>query len=445
MTLQELREKRASLIKSAQEIRAMALTDSRELTDDEVAKIKELLDGAGAAEGAMAAAEESEASRAAVTQKLAAGVASLKALEQRVTRPTSCRIEIPHGRKELRAFKGPDARRNAYVAFKWFRAALFGDTAANRWLQDHDQRVAVTTDNALGGVLVPEVLETAIIDLREEYGSFRKNAKVRTMTSDTFTSPRRVSGLTAYWEGETDSATESDKGWDSVKLSAKKMRVLTKLSTEMEEDSAINIIDDLTQEIAYAFAYKEDLAGWNGDGTSTYGGVLGVAGRLVTGLTGYISASSGHDTFAEIDSTDLYKAIAALPKYARAGAKWYCNSVCEGAVFNRLQMAGGGNTADNLAGPAQPKYLGYPIEVCQALTASAVLPTTAITGAMLYFGDLAMAASLGDRKGVTLAVARELYMANDEIGIYGRQRLDINVHDVGSTSAAGPLVALVAA
>jgi hypothetical protein len=41
------------------------------------------------------------------------------------------------------------------------------------------------------------------------------------------------------------------------------------------EDAIISIADDLAEEIVYAFSLKEDQCGFIGDGTSTYGGIVG--------------------------------------------------------------------------------------------------------------------------------------------------------------------------
>jgi HK97 family phage major capsid protein len=58
------------------------------------------------------------------------------------------------------------------------------------------------------------------------------------------------------------------------------------------------------------------------------------------------------------------------------------------------------------------------------------------------FGDLSLAATLGDRRQITVGLSQDRYFVEDQIGIKATQRYDINVHDLGDTSDAGPLVAL---
>ena len=102
------------------------------------------------------------------------------------------------------------------------------------------------------------------------------------MASDTRTDPRRVGGLLPYFVGESTAGTQSTKNWNQVRLTAKKLMVLTKFSNELNEDSILNVADDLSSEIAYAFAFKEDDCGFNGDATqSTYGGIVGARKALL--------------------------------------------------------------------------------------------------------------------------------------------------------------------
>jgi HK97 family phage major capsid protein len=132
--------------------------------------------------------------------------------------------------------------------------------------------------------------------------------------------------------------------------------------------------------------------------------------------------------------------MAALPAYALSNAKWYCSQPAFSLVFERLVAAGGGNTIDTMAGPAQYRYLGYPIVISQKM------PTS--TGdlsdvAMILFGDLRAACIMGDRRGFRFLTSNERYMEYDQIGLLGVERFDIVVHSLGDGTTAGPIVALV--
>jgi HK97 family phage major capsid protein len=66
---------------------------------------------------------------------------------------------------------------------------------------------------------------------------------------------------------------------------------------------------------------------------------------------------------------------------------------------------------------------------------------TSTTGIIL-FGNLSMAAVMGTRRELTIETSNQVAWTTDQIAIKGSQRFDINVHDTGSASVAGPVVAL---
>jgi HK97 family phage major capsid protein len=346
----------------------------------------------------------------------------------------------------LKAFKGDDAEDNAYRSGMFIRATLMGDEGARAWCKEHGVAIVKAQSegvNTAGGFLVPTQFEQAVIDLREEYGVFRMQCKVVPMGSDSMTIPRRSGGIQAYFVGENQQITESQKSWDQVQLVAKKIGALARMSTELAEDAVINIADDLAQEMAYAFAVLEDACGWNGDGTATYGGIVGARTKIVDGThtASAIDAISGHDTFAEIDAVDLSNVMGALPKYAERGAKWYTSQPGWAVVFQRLIQAAGGTTMSELTG-GKPKrsYLGYEVVIDQTLP---TILTAQNNVAMLFFGDLSLAARLGERRGITVKTSGERWFEYDQMGIQATERVDINVHDLGTNSVAGPLIALV--
>lgn len=310
--------------------------------------------------------------------------------------------------------------------------------------------------NTAGGYLVPLEFSRDIIDLREMYGVFRRFAKVVPMMSDQKLVPRRRSGLTVYNPGEGSAITESQKGWDMVTLAAKKFAVLALYSSELDEDSMINIGDDLAGEISYAFSNKEDECGFNGDGTSTYFGITGarkklqnlsatvgdIAGLVVATGTGY--ASSWGATVL----TDFNAVIGKLPQFAetpRAG--WFCHKAYWATVMQKLALAAGGVTASEIReGSRTPTFLGYPVNIAQVLPKS-----PAVSQIPVLLGDLYLASTFGDRRAVTLAYSTDYKFAEDQLAIRGIQRVDINVHDVGNADGTaanrveGPIVGLITA
>jgi len=445
MTIQELQDKFAGIVAGMREILETAEGETRDLSDDESVKYDEMKAEAESVKASIVRAEEVQAMEAAMAQPQERKISAVNPNEVPNTHVTAVRQRY----SKLKAFKGKDAEDKAYRAGQWAMASLFDSEKAKTYCRDNGiqiQNAAGGDVNTKGGFLVPEEFNQTIIDLRESYGVARQECNVIPMARDTLTIPRRTGGLTAYFTDENPGSaiTESDLAWDNVSLTARKLATLSRMSSEINEDSIINFADTLANEIAYAFATKEDDCVFNGDGTSTYGGIVGVRPKIIDGnhTVGAVDvATATHNIFSEIDATDLATLMAALPKYALPTAKWYISQAGYSMVFERLVQAAGGNTINDMSAGATLRYMGYPIVISQSMPAGVATDYDAV--AMLLFGDLRMAATLGDRRGTTVAVSNDRYFDTDQIGIRGTERFDANVHDLGDTSTAGPIVALI--
>lgn len=375
--------------------------------------------------------------------ELAGAGVRVTARAARLVIPAQCRFK----HSELKAFSGPKADERAFIAGMFFLATLCKNDWAAKWCKEQGintrpQNALQETGNELGGYLVPDEMETAIIELRQRYGVFRREAKPVPMKGDTKSVPRRTQGVTAYFVGENSLGVQSDKAWDQVKLIAKKLMAITLYSTELAEDAVINIGDDLTDEISYAFSLKEDQCGFLGDGTSTYGGIVGVVNALTSNSV--VTAAAGHTALDTLTLSDFQAVVGQSPNYVMQ-PKWYCHQAVWATAMMRLIDAAGGNTAQwvSTGVPEQGGYhefLGYPVVIAQVLPkALAASPNTQFA----YFGDLELAAAMGSRRGVTIQISDDRYFEYDQIGIKGTERFDINVHERGdSTNGAGALIAI---
>ena len=435
MTIAGLRARRAELVAEAEK----AVAESNYSTDEdgglEGTKADTRIEQVNAIDKQIRELEMSYASKAATAKPI--GTAGFGF--------STGNYATPKQDHKLKAFKSVD---DAYKAGMWLCASFAKDSVvrdqALNWCQANGMPQVVKYQsenlNTAGGFLVPTEFNSAIVDLREEFGTFRANARVVPMSSDSMTMPRRASGLTAYYVGENAQITESQKGWDSLTLVAKKLACLTRISTELTEDAAINVAEDLAREMAYAFAVAEDAAGWNGDGTSTYGGIQGVKPKFVAGLGSYVGAvdlTSGHDTIAEVDAADIAKVMQALPRYARRNAKFFMSQQMFDGAFQRLIAAAGGNSTMTMDRAVPLSYLGYPIVIDQTLPIGGTINDVPAW----YFGDLSLAVKLGSRRDIRVMISADRYMEFDQIGIQATERFDIIVHDIGDATAAGPIVA----
>lgn len=389
-----------------------------------------------------------------------------------VTVPAIPASALRHRVKNFKAdpSTGRSGQEQAYRFGMWLLAGPLKNQFAANWCKQHGIPLLRAQENAdgslnfaqtegintAGGFLVPTEFDSTIIDLREQYGIFRQFAKNVPMASDTKYMPRRTGGLTAYGVGENVAITESSKAWDRVTLVAKKIACLARMSSEVNEDSVVNLGDDLAQEIAYAFALFEDDCGFNGDGTSTYLGITGVCPALkglsatIANIAGLVVATgTGYATsYGSVTLADLNGVKAKLPQYAHTPQTgWYCSQNFFSGTMERLALAAGGITeAMIVAGMSQQRFMGYPVHIAQKMPFN-----PAVSQVVCLFGDLSLAAMFGDRRSTTIAMSEHESFASDELTIRGTERIDINVHDVGNASATasarvpGPVVALITA
>lgn len=458
-TLSELVQERADLITSAEALLDDADTGDRAMTAEEqskydaaVARIEALNEDIKKRQRLEAAAKPSFATKEPTLREQPSSQLNDDELPPATVRQTAQgqRIEIPRAYGRMVAFpQTKQGNLEAYRSGMWIRASLYGDVNAQDWCRRNGvgSRAALSGGvNTAGGVLVPEEFERAVIEIVEKHGLFRRACRVSPMGSDTLNVPRRVGGLTAYFVGEGVEGTESDASWDNVALVAKKLMVLTRMSSEISEDAVIDLADKMAEEIGMAFAEKEDDCGFNGTGTSTYGGMTGVlvkalqAAHTMAKVTASGSANTA-DVLTELTADHCLELLAAIHPAAKPGAAWFCSPEAEEVVFNAIKIAGGGNTRDILAGADVPRFLGYPIYSTSKMPSS--LTTDYSAAAMIAFGNLRMAATLGSRRGIRVALSSERYWSEDQIGVKGTERFDINVHDMGTTAVKSPFVVLV--
>jgi HK97 family phage major capsid protein len=406
------------------------------------AKYDALLARAERIKAAIAKAEAAEARKNELLKVLHRAAPVENAVKTRIE-PVSYRGYKPG------VFESPEV---AHRCGQWLKAH-FGDRNARQWCSDNlgtEYRDMGGQVNSLGGVLVFEQFSDTIIRLVETFGVAPTAFQNVTMTSDTLLVPKRLTGVTGYWIGENTTITTSDPTATMVQLVAKKLAVATKVSNELLADNSISVAQWLAQEYATEMASRIDDAAFNGTGTSSYGGIRGLA-QIDDGThTASIqSAATGNTSVATLDIDDYVACLGKLPRYAIGTSAWYMHpSVYHNSVQRLMLSSGvqgtalvgalsGGNTAASLAQGTPNTFLGLPVVWVLKMTA---VPTTATIAA--YVGDLSLAGIMGKKSDMQVASSTDRYFEADQTAFRAIQRLDINVHSLGSTTEAGPVVAL---
>lgn len=356
----------------------------------------------------------------------------------------------------VKNFKGDDGDVRAYKFAQWFFATQLGNEKAAKFCQDHNilmGKTQVEGQNELGGYMVPPEFSTDIIDLREKYGVFERNAKREPMARETKTVWVNDEELEAFFTAEMEKLQETEKGYSAIELTAKKIGAIALLSNELNDDAMVNIGDDLAMDLAKASAKKKDLCGFLGDGSKSYGKILGIIPALkgmdatVANVGGLVEASG--NLWSEITLGDILNLMGAIPERAEDDTelKFYCSRKFFVTVLARIAMAAGGaSAAEFVAGIAtkQKVFMGHQVET------SVVLPRKEANSQIpLLFGNLRAASRYGDRKQMILTRSTEYKWAEDALAIKMIERFDIVNHDLGTASAdederkAGSVVGLI--
>jgi HK97 family phage major capsid protein len=409
--------------------------DGEETRFDALGKDIDLVDAA--------IAEEERANEVAVRTAAARG--------QRQTRPPGSsgagqdagesRIVIPASCRRTGSLLGFRAVEDAYAAGQWVRGVLFGHEDARNWCRDHlpeESRAMSGTVLSKGGALVPNAMSAAIIDLVQEYGVALAECEVVPMTTDTLDWPTVTGGVTMYAVGENDEITESAPTTGSAALTARKFGVLVRYPSELDEDAIIDIGQLLVRKTAEAWSEKLDKCLFLGDGTSTYNGIKGIKNALAAGSK--YTAATGNTAFATLDAADFIGCIGKMASWAEMGAKWYVSKAGWAASMVRLAEAAGGNTIDTVSAGMGRAYMGYPVRFAQGMNATLTAQTS--TEGLTYLGDLRKGVIIGLRRQLRMRLSSERYMEYDQVGFLATVRFDVNVHDVGTATAAGGIIGL---
>lgn len=289
-----------------------------------------------------------------------------------------------------------------------------------------------------GGYIVPDELARAILKRMTRVGWARRLAFVSPMTSGSQSIPWETSGLTVEYiiEAPVSAPTPSDISWGSIGLAAEKRGVLGYISAELDADTLIPYVDTYVDRAAHALAKREDREFILGDGTSTYGGEVGLLASL--GAGGIHTAATGHDTWPELDVDDYAACMAKLPEdFADGRESWICS-----AAHYAVGMLGAvGGASQGFAEDGRPLFLGKPVNLLPAMPATAAASTVCA-----LYGSWSEVAVLGNR-GITFAASDKAPGAfeRDLIAVKAFSRYDIAIHNAGTASAAGGYVGLATA
>ena len=157
-----------------------------------------------------------------------------------------------------------------------------------------------------GGFLVPDEFENQLIQKLQEANVMRTISHVIQTNSGEHKIPVVASEGTAAWLDEEAAYTESNTQFSQVSLSAHKLGTLIKVSEELLNDSAFDLMSYLSGEFGRRLGNAEEQAFLTGTGTNQPTGILTDTNSASAGST-----AAKADTLTFDDLIDLFYSLKA--------------------------------------------------------------------------------------------------------------------------------------
>ncbi len=312
----------------------------------------------------------------------------------------------------------------AFVKHMRVGARTRSDSQAWAALTGDEQKALSEGSDTAGGFLVPPDAQSEMLARVAQQAVIRRLARVQATSSDMLKWPAVAphstsssiysSGFVGGWVGETPAFSETDPSFQTFNIPVKKLRVATKLSNDLIQDSQTNILAFLSQNGAENMALVEDNGFINGDG-----GPLQPMGLLNKAFTtvdveGATSNTLDNSTSNTGSAPKLIDLAYAVPAQYVGRASWLMRRSIEGKVrklvngqgaFHWPLPAGGG------FGPTPQELMGYPVYN------SDYMPTDGTdANQVILFGDFSQYI-IAQRAQITSRVLNERFADTDQVGI----------------------------
>ncbi|WP_306225751.1 phage major capsid protein [Bosea beijingensis] len=244
-----------------------------------------------------------------------------------------------------------DNQANDNIEAKAFDAML---RRGERRMQADELKALTVASDASAGYLAPTEFGSEIIKKLVEWSPVRQYARVVTVGGKEIKYPRKVSGATAVWVGETEDRTASTMAFEQVTLTPHEIATFTDISNALLEDNSYDLRGELIADYSEAFGKAEASAFVSGDGVGKPKGIMAATGlkEIKTGA----AANLGTDPASTI--IGLYHELPGV--YAQSGV-WMMNR----KTLATLRMLKDGNgrfiLVDPISAGMPTTLLGRPI------------------------------------------------------------------------------------
>lgn len=345
-TLTDLREelKTAGIDKKTYEDKFNALEA------DQKEKVKKIETAIDAKDAEMQKLQSEKDAQATKIRSLEASIDELKKSNspEALERIKDLELQIAHMDNADRSGKKDLSKDPEFQAFQDY--ALKGIEPENVVKLDKNETIPTgkkylrTDIGADGGYLVPEQLYSQIMEEVEELDPIRSLCRVFTSRTKSLSVAIRSSLPSAAYEGEGESASESQSAYRDETLTAYRLSLTTIVTWDMINFAAFDIVSQLSRDAAMGFAIRENNRFLLGTGKKQPEGILVNADVLSNVAT---SASSG-----AVSLTDVIPLAGSLKNGYRPNARYFFN---QKTLYDlRAEQDGSGNFLWRIGGENMP-------------------------------------------------------------------------------------------
>ncbi len=298
-----------------------------------------------------------------------------------------------------------------------------------------------------GGYFVPTELSSLLLELQYTYGVARQNTTIIPMNRLSININQLATGISVEAVSEVGSKPEKNKTFTQITLTAQEWAAIVPFSKHLLEDSVIDLAEMFVDNLARAFAEKEDYIFFMADGVADKenGGKTGLVNLVNDG--GKVVTSTA-DAVEDVSKADVDNMMKNLPSFAYTNnTAWYGNSYAAIGILDRIASDSGGTDIIQSAGVKPVTfYRGHPIHFVQSMPGAEVDNNPSMTNKLvLLFGDLKKSSVFGDRKRVEFSTSEHVRFESNEIVLRAEERFDIAhpfAQTGGSAGPVGPIVGL---
>ena len=328
----------------------------------------------------------------------------------------------PKQERRLGKFLDGEEYRSAFLSYL---------TKGGNNLTVDEQRAMSEGSNADGGFLPATEFYNQLIKKRFLTNGMRQVSNVMPLGTFKTDIVLESTFATASYESEAASKTESSGQFSNVVLQPYTMRVFSRVSNELLADAptrgpGFSIESILADQFGRVMGEREEEAFVSGSGSGQPSGIL----SYITGFSGGVITKVTTATNNVIVAQDLLNVIYSLPRQYRQNAKWVMTDTMFSKIRALLQGVSstqtgyvpfGWSMGDGRLQDGEPdRLLGYPV-VCVAK--GPAYPAAGTPAVMAAFGDFSYY-HIGDRESISIKVARETYLANNQTGFFAFARHD---------------------